>query len=121
MSLVPITLQIEEMQFIPVMRVLKYLPGVANIEWNFDELGAPLGGNRKPKTTEPENQQKQLGLKETVIRILMDGGRRLADLREPVGRVGFKSNSISQALNDLRKAQVVERTDHALWQLTAKA
>src|SRR5882672_927286 len=123
MTLVPITIKVEEAQFFPVMRLLKSFPGVVDLIFNIDEIE---DGKRKPKSKangfnpQPVEKSQPGGLKALMMGLLFRGPQHLAVLRQAVVREGFKEGSINSVLHELRTNGVTESGGVGIHKLTDK-
>jgi len=123
MALIPISLTIEETRFIPVLRVLNALPGVADVHWDLDKLNP----KRKPKADKPNGggapvERAEGGLRMVLMGFLFQNGpQHLAALKELLDQKGFAASSIHSALNELRNAGATESGGPGIHKLTEKA
>lgn len=127
MPLVPIGLEVEEIAFIPVMKVLKGFPGIAKIHWDIDSLGNKRGagfGARNGKAAPDALAKPALGrpgLDPTILKALFERSHTSREMKELAVTIGYKASSVNQTVNELRKKGIVEHDSLGNWSLTAEA
>lgn len=122
MALVPVTLKIEEVAFIPVMRILHGLPGVADVAFNLDDLRkSPKQQKTETKPASNGNGARPHGIKALLIALLLQGPQHLAVLKKHMVNAGFSETGLSSELYMMRKAGITESGGVAIHKLTDKA
>jgi len=138
MAVTPISLEIEDAEFIPVMRVLHNLHGVARINFDLDSLSKKSGGRRLPKPAPKDGAPEPLLLPapEKLTRRKRSDGVRSVDLilaalktKERLTRLflrdvliakGFSGGVVDGALARLKTAGLVRSIGEGVVEITAK-
>lgn len=113
MPVTSISLEVEDIEFIAVLRVLHNLPGVARVNFDLDSLGKKnRGGAAKPNG--------RPGMKPIILGLMINGPVAYGDMKRATLDAGYKPTSLSQALNELRRSGMV-RNGPLGWSLTPRA
>ncbi len=120
MPLVSVIIKVEEIAFIPVLRALHNLPGVAAVDFNMDDLGHRSGSARKPKQV-TKTDGETMSASQLLVTLMAQGPQHLAVLKKGLADAGFSVKGISSALNELRKAGISETGGIGIHKLTEKA
>lgn len=127
MATVPISIELEEAYFIPVMKVLHHLNGVAKIDFNLDDLGKKRGGKVGPRHTNGADPLKvkatnknagRIGLRPLLYKALYERPHQQAELKQLASDNQYRHSSLSQALNDSRRAGEIATNGKGEWSLT---
>lgn len=124
MALVPLTIDVEEVAFIPVVKVLNALPGVAEIHFHLDQIGGKRGGKRGPrvpKTNGGAAETKRSSVRDVAIQALVGGRKTYSELREAVRLAGFSQSSLANVMGALKSAGIAEGDKLHNWSLTETA
>lgn len=123
-KLVPIQLQVEEIAFIPVLRILHTTPGIAKVDFDIDSLFPRKKLQPKRADARPE-PIRALGdkttLKELLLILMVPGPMGLAAFKQQAVERGFSANGVSGALTELRGAGLSESAGSGLHKLTEQA
>jgi hypothetical protein len=132
MSTVPVMIHIEEAEFIPVLRKIDGILGVAGIDFSLDSLKNARGAVRKQKMVQeaaisPPEAGEKPSLKQLVLALLMQGPQHLRLLKAATVKAGFAASGISSVLFDMKQKGMIESggigihklTDATLAELTA--
>jgi|SRR5882724_11005485 len=122
MASIEVSLKIDEVHFFPNMRVLKALPGIADIFVDLDKLG----GSRKSKKDKPNGDaapvRSERGAKTIVLGFLFQNGPQNTDsLKALIASKGFSETGIHSTLSELRKQGFTESAGTGIHKLTEKA
>lgn len=138
MATVEVSLQVEEIAFVRVMKTLKKIEGVAQINWNLDlldapkktrraspeepEISTPNGSDSNGSHPKPDKAARAQTLKELLVSLLAPGPKHVAVLRDLVAKAGFSPAGVHGCLNQLGNLGITEGTGvPGLHRLTPKA
>lgn len=116
MPTTPISLEVEDIDFIPVLRVLQNTPGIARINFDLDSLNKKRGGQRASRNGNDPSGGKPL-IKPFILSFLETGPKPAREIGVHVASVGHKASSAGQAVNDLRREGLIRKSDLG-WMLT---
>lgn len=139
MPVTPISLEIEDVEFISVLRVLQNLPGVARINFDLDSLNKKHGGRRFSKRNHangaapeqlllppPQKATRRkrgdgITSKDVILAILKKNERatRLV-LRDALIEKGFSGGAVDGALARMKTAGEAKSIGEGVVQITAK-
>jgi len=123
MRMVPITIRVDELQFIPVVRLLRATPGVL-VDFDLDALTRPkkTNGNSNAAVPESGERAKATPLAQTLVAFLGDGSKHIDDLRQEAVKHGFSAMSVPDKLTKLREMGFVQQTEgRGMYELTPSA
>lgn len=120
MRMVQFTIRVDELQFIPVVRVLRATPGVlVDIDLNALTQPKKTNGNSNAAVPEPSERAKALPLAQTLVAFLGDGSKHIDDLRQEAVKHGFSAMSVPDKLTKLREMGHVQQAEgRGMYQLT---
>ena len=126
MALVQVVLGIEETEFIPAMRVLKGVRGVAKIDFDLDGLdGKKKKSNGTEALASPVIERAEPGekpsIKQLLVMKLANGKAHRKVLIAALRQHGYEPKSFNKAMDGLRRDGITEGAGYGVHRLTAKA
>jgi Mn-dependent DtxR family transcriptional regulator len=126
MPLVPIIVQVEESDFFPTLRTLRKMPACHKVELDWGSLGNGAAEKKAKKDKQPAAEGEAKGgvrgaIKQLLVALMLRGPQHLAVLKKAALQAGYAESSVTQALNEMRRAGYAESGGLGIHQLTSQA